>query len=689
MINNRQLRAIRDVSTLDNMPQSDIASITAEIESQIEMFRSDNVGLSVVKKLSLESDPYFVNGPEAGLSQMLAHMISLFSSNPKLSSEEEALVRQSRILKVLNSNMSVSRVGHSFLIEVKYSSPNAKRSAQIANAYANAFITEDLNAQIEAANRARAWLQQRAEELRKTSLETDSAVQKFKADNNLLDAKGTLISEQELNEMASQLIMAQATTEQAKARYQHLKEIIDKHQTDAVVTESLSDPILSALRTKYIDLAARMKKLQSGVTPLSASHAVIVSLANELETLSERIFEELGRVAETYRADYEVAAARQNAINDDLKRQRTIAVAANDALVQLRQLEEKADSYKSLYQTFLQRYQETDQQENFPIAGSRIVSPAVQPLKPNYPRKTLVLAVALAAGSFLGIGIGMLRESLDRVFRTVEQIRDVLGVPVLGMLPFLQQESTTGDKSVIMRYAIDNPFSSFAETLRSARIAVDHATERRPLKVIGVTSLLPNEGKSTVSKNFASSLALHGFKTLLIDSDMRNPFLTKVMGYDLEQNSHGNMQPLGKILKCEPESGLQILPSIYAPGDPRTANGLSLRMLESHLDSIRESGRYDYIVLDLPPVGPVATARDLAPVIDSFIFVVAWGETARYAVKAVLAKEVAIRQKLVGVILNKVPMKRLGSYATFGSEGHYHRLYEDYYSRDGDNFNRS
>ena len=296
-----------------------------------------------------------------------------------------------------------------------------------------------------------------------------------------------------------------------------------------------------------------------------------------------------------------------------------------------------------------------------------------------------MLGISLALGALAGISIGMLREIMDRVFRTADQVRDELGVDVLGMLPIFSSNSlpqgVRGNMAPIMRYAIDDPFSAFAETLRSAKVAADLALRDRSPKIIGVVSLVPREGKSTFSKNFASLLALQGAKTLLIDADTRNPALTRAIGCERRQGSQREsvLPPLDELVKCEPDSNLQILPCIYSKEDPRVADGLSSAVLRTLVQGSDYS--FEYIILDLPPLGPVVNARGLASAIDAFIFVVAWGATSRGAIRAVLEREHSIRDKLLGVVLNKVDMKKLKVYEHFGSEGYYHSVYKNYYKR--------
>lgn len=415
------------------------------------------------------------------------------------------------------------------MVQVDYTSPNPRLSAEIANAYTNAYLFEQVNSRIESARRARSWLKQRTEELRQLSVDADLAAQKFRADNNLLSTKGTLISEQQYNEMTTQLVTAQVETAQAQARYLRIKDIINSGQTEAAVTESLKDTVVSELRTKYLDASKRKAEFERKLGP---DHIAVVNQKNTMEEIGKLLFQELGRIAETYKSDYEVAAAREKALADHLKQQQGVAVAANDAQAQLRQLEQKAESYKLIYQTYLQRYQEAAQHESFPMTDAHVITAASQPLEPSRPRKALVLVFSGLLGAVAGAGFAMFRESMDRVFRTIEQVGDELGADVLGMLPLLSSQSlpkgakkksteehpigSLKDIAPILRYSIDHPFSAYAETLRSAKVAADMALPDRPTKIIGLVSLLPNEGKSTIAKNFASLLAVQGAKTLLI-----------------------------------------------------------------------------------------------------------------------------------------------------------------------------
>jgi len=685
MIDNRQVRAVHDISTLSDPRPSYGPEIE---ESQIEILRSEKVGMAVINNLNLSPDdpaftkPTWVDNIWSSVMGKLKALIGKQSEQAP-SDADRALNRKLSILRTLNRNLLVKRVGRSFVLQVDYTSPSPARAAEIANAYTNAYILEQLDSSVEATRRAQTWLQKRTEELRQLSVDADFAAQKFKADHNLLATKGALVSEQQLNEMTSQLVTQRAVTAESQARYLRIRNIIDTHQTDSAVTESLANEVMSDLRTKYLNASKRKMELERKLGP---AHITVVDLKNTIEDLKTQLFQELGRIAETYRSDYEVAAEREKALAENLARQQTITVTANDAQVRLRQLEQKAESYRALYQSFLQRYHAAAQQENFPLTDAHVISAANRPLAPSHPRKSLVLGISLALGILAGAGVVTLRELTDYVFRTAAQVSAELGVDVLGMLPLVAPaslpEHVPNNVAPMMRYAIDNPFSAFAETLRLTRVAADQALRDRSPKIIGVVSLLPNEGKTTVAKNFASLLALEGAKTLLIDADTRRPVLTQAIGCERRealQSESSALPSVTEILRYEPESGLQILPCIYAKDDPRVAGGLRSITFQALLRSSDRS--YDYVVLDLPPIGPAASARDMSSAIDGFIFVVEWGKTSRGAVRAALARERMISEKLLGVILNKVDMKKLFVYEHFGSDGYYYKNYENYHNR--------
>jgi uncharacterized protein involved in exopolysaccharide biosynthesis/Mrp family chromosome partitioning ATPase len=409
----------------------------------------------------------------------------------------------------------------------------------------------------------------------------------------------------------------------------------------------------------------------------------------------------------THRAETQLAKLNEELNESDLAIQRFKADhniadmvgehAATQTLVQLRELERVSETYRTLYQAFMQRYQEALQQQTFPVSDASIITVASAPQTPSRPKRSLVLGLALVLGAMVGSGVGALREYRDRGFRVASHVRDELGLEFLGMLPGinakvpakLRQDQVVDPKHIrstnrLLRYSIDDPLSSFSETLRSAKVAVDLAPGKRRRKVVGVISVLPSEGKSTVSKNFASLLAYHGARTLLIDADLRNPgrlsrTIAPHVAVGLLEAIRGE-RPLAECLLLEPESGLLVLPTVVEKRVSHSSEIVSSIAMRNLVAEQTEA--FDYVVVDLPALGPIVDVRAAASMFDAFVCVIEWGRTPRILVQTMLSIDDALYEKCVGVVYNKVNLKRIKLYEGYGSKDYYYGRYAKYYQKD-------
>ena len=237
----------------------------------------------------------------------------------------------------------------------------------------------------------------------------------------------------------------------------------------------------------------------------------------------------------------------------------------------------------------------------------------------------------------------------------------------------------------MLRYSIDHPLSSFSETLRTAKVALDLSLgERRP-RIVGVISALPGEGKSTVAKNFASLLAHLGARTILIDADLRNPGLTRGVARHAEAGILEAMrgdQPLSELLLAEPDSGLVVLPAVIKKRVQHPSEALSSLGMRNVLAEAGKS--FEYIIVDLPPLGPIVDVRAAASLFDAFLFIVEWGRTPRAVVQNIFAADALLYEKCAGVIFNKVNLKKVNLYEGYGSKYYYYSRYSKYYHKDKD-----
>jgi succinoglycan biosynthesis transport protein ExoP len=231
-----------------------------------------------------------------------------------------------------------------------------------------------------------------------------------------------------------------------------------------------------------------------------------------------------------------------------------------------------------------------------------------------------------------------------------------------------------------MRFAVDQPLSPFAETLRAVKIAADLTLPDHATKVIGVTSVLPGEGKSTVAMNFASLLSHLGNRTLLIDGDLRNPGLTRAVAPNAKEGIIEAVlegKPLKSLLVRDQASSLSVLPAVLRGRVPHTSDFLVSAGMKALLKQAHDE--YTFIVLDLPPLGPIVDVRAVTPQLDAVLFVAEWGETARTLIRDTLASHPLVRDKCLGVVLNKVTMSKLKLYEHYGPEDYYTGRYAKYY----------
>ena len=668
----------------------------ASVLSQVELLKSEKIAYAVVDKLRLTEDPAFMSSDGSVIGTLIGFVKSVLSfdwlDDDAIAEVDQEAMRRAAVSK-LQRNMDVQRVGRTYVLQLSYTSPLPGQAAQIASAYAEAYLTDQLDSKYEATRRASAWLQQRIEELRQKSLETDLAVQRFRTENGLIATGGQLVTDQNLSELSSQLIVAQADSARAKARYDRIRALVDTGQTSAVVSDALDSSVINTLRQKYLDSSKREAEITSRLGP---NHIQAVRLRAEMKEYERLMFEELSRIADSYLNDYEVAKAREDSLRDSVGAATGITSTANETLVQLRELERESETFRSLYQTFLQRYQEAVQQQSFPITEARVITQATVPQRPSFPKTSLVLALSLVLGSAAGVGIGAFREFRDRFFRTADQVRDELGQEFLGFAPLVggvaadqARTATSGDEvhprvvrkgSAVSNYTVDHPMSAFAETMRSAKIAADIALLDRKPKVIGVVSVLPGEGKSTIAINLAELLASQGARTLLIDADLRNPGTTRAIARHataglVEAIVDG--RPIRELLLVNPTTKLAVLPSVVKHRVSHTSEYLASPGMAAVLRQAEDA--FDYVIVDLPPLAPVVDVRAVASRMDAFVFVVEWGRTARRMVRTTLRNEPQVYDKCLGVVLNKADTDKMKLYRSYGSSEYYYSRYSSYY----------
>lgn len=702
----------RKVQLFQQQPLLGDATVdTSLVDSQVEILKSENISLAVIKQLHLTENPEFTGSGGGFLGALLFLIPESFPANAPRSEFE--LTRQAA--KVFADRLTVKRVGLTYLIQIGFRSYDADRAAQITNAIADAYIVDQLEAKYQATKRASVWLQDRIRELREQASTAQRAVVEFKTKNNIVNTgtDGRLMDEQQVAEINSQLVIARAQVSETRARLNRIEAVLRADSpnatVDSTVADSLKNDVITKLRSQYLDLANREADWSSRY---GHDHLAAVHLRNQMREIRTSIVSELRRIAESYKSDYEIAKQREDGIQKELAQAVSQSQTTNQAQVTLRELESNAQTYRALYDNFLQRYMESVQQQSFPITEARVVTPASRPLEKSHPKTLIILAVSCIGGLMLGLGAARLRDLSDRVFRSSSQVEASLQTECLAVLPNIadgeakpegmfekepieaagdrrpsdrkQGAESLGPRTIardrsLIWHVIDAPLSRFTESIRSIKVAIDLNGTRKSGKVIGITSTLPNEGKSTVAASLAQLMSHTGARVILVDCDLRNPSLTRRLAPKVRLGIYdvvAGKALLEETVWADRTTNLTFLPSVLNRRLAHTNEILASDATKKLFDRLREM--YDYVIVDLSPLAPVVDVRTTSHLMDTYVFVIEWGRTKFDVVEKALTEARRVYDNMLGAVLNKADMNVVSRYEGYGS---YYR--NKYYARYG------
>jgi exopolysaccharide transport family protein len=639
---------------------SDIQLDLAAIESQLAIIKSDSLLRRVVIKERLVPPPSAANA-------------SLVATEADTKSAEARLVENA--VNELRGSLGVKRIGQAYVLDISITWSDPARAAQLANAVADAYVVDQLDARFEAAKRASSWLSDRLVELRQQLRDSEEAVEKFRADHGLSRTGPTVaLNDQQLSDLNGKLLTARADAAEKKTRVDYLADVAaGKKSLDSLpdIVSSQSS-IMTNLRQKLADASQREADL---LARYNNRHPAVVNVEAEKRDIERSIAAETQRMITTVKSEYALAKARQDATEQAFREATGQGGLDSDAAVRLRELERTAAVNKSLFEEFLQRAKVTDEQSTFRAREARVITPA-QFGTQSFPRSERVLMLALVMGLALGVGGAVAIEMLNAGFSTPRQVEELLGLPVLASIHRMDKGKLKKGDAItpIPYYQSEYPLSPFSESLRTLRSGIHMSDVDQPPKVIHITSARPGEGKTTVALSLAISAANSGLRVVIVDADLRHPSTSRFFKLERSKGLVDILTSAGT-----PDGGmfrkdnLMIIPAGSKSLNPPDVLGSErMKSLIGHLKS-----SFDYIVVDTPPVGPVIDSAIVARLADKTVFVIAWGSTPRELVESCV-QQVSHHKRVGGVVLNLVNEGRAKKY---GGEYYYGRTYYGkYYS---------
>jgi capsular exopolysaccharide synthesis family protein len=446
--------------------------------------------------------------------------------------------------------------------------------------------------------------------------------------------------------MLSALNEARTARIQAEARWR-----LRQAQSGPSSPEVLQSPAIQELKKSRAMMEA---KYQQAIVELRPDSAEAKAMREQIDAIDQQIAAEARNIQATLSAgresEYRVALAQEKQLEGQVNQLKGQVLDLRGRSIDYDILQREVDTSRQLYDGLLQAFRESGVASNLGATNIWIIDPAQPPHFASKPRPVRTVLTAIILGLALGIGLAFLFESFDESIRSPEDVEKKLGFPLLGTIPKL-------DKGTTPVVALQDPRSNFSEAYYSVRTALQFSTNEGVPSSLVVTSARPSEGKSTTSTAIAQHLARLGLRVLLVDSDLRNPSLHKVMS---AENTHGFSNYLTggmSLIQLAQETstpGLSFIPC--GPMPPNPAELLGAAKLQAMLREAR--AHYDVVLVDAPPVMGLADAPLLASAAAGTILVVEAGGTGRRLAKAAIRRLQVGNAHLLGILLTKFDARK-------------------------------
>ena len=635
-------------------------------QTQYNILQSRNLARKTLDRLGLWEHEYF-GGPVKGPG-LFTRLFGGGSSKPQSATQETA--EQARAIDRFLSNLTVSPIRNSRLVDVKFQLPDAELATRIVNALATSYIEQNLEYKFMASKEASDWLNERLGEQRKQVERAEAALQHYREQNDAipLEHRENIVI-QKLADINAAVTQAKTERFQQQALYNQLESLRRNN--------SALDSFPAILSNTYIQQQkAELAQLQSQYTQLSEKlgerHPEMIKVHSAIQLAQAKLDGEVAKVVQSVRNEYQAALAKENSLIGALNQQKAEAQAMNRKAIDDGVLEREVQSTKQIYESLLQRAKETGVSTELRTSNIRIVDRAEQPRAPVMPRKLLSLVLALGGGFVLALTLAFFFEYLDSSLKSPDEIKAYLGLPTLGMVPALNPKTWKGRDPLLNAGVPPN----FAEAFRAMRTNVLFSAADEGPRSLVITSTGPGEGKSVVAANLAIGFAQAGQRVILIDADMRRPRVHDVFGQKQEpglSNFLVGHAVASSAIRKSAVPGLWLLTAGRIPPNP--AELLGSQRFRKFIELL---GQYfDSIIIDSPPIMAVTDAALAASAATGIVFVVGAEMTSRHAARTAIEQLENGRPHFVGAVLNRVELERNAYYYS----GYYRREYAQYYQK--------
>lgn len=658
----------------------DVSGMSMVVESQARLITSNSVLLQVIEQANLDKDPEFGGGDTKTLMTSLLGLIGL---QPRAPSAADIKDVQLAALDALNKHITIRKGDKSFIVDIEVWSTDPAKAAMLANTLTNTYLTDSRNSQALAARRATSELSGRLKELRERLRNAETALATYKAQNNFVGTQDSLISDQQLSNSNQRLSAARAATMDAQARLDQI-EANKRTAADAgAIPEALQSPTIANLRAQYAD--AR-KKYAEQTAELGPRHPALRQTEKQVEDLKRTISEEIERFALSAKNDLTRARDYEASLNRALEVQKRQSVQLSQAAVRLRELEREADASRDVYQSFLKRSRETEEQETLNTSAARVIGEATVPQRRSFPPAMSLFAMigfifgGLAAACWFvaseHLFSGATAPEPNRRERTPEpdlarpQPEAAAPPPALALVekPLIArlQEAdvirtlgailATGSGVDLTRVGWPTlrpgfPLTTLLNALRDMRAAMARRAGGKTMPVMALVGAGDTTGRSVTALNFALAAARDGSRVLMVDADHQAHTLSNRINRPgkSEPNKLGWLSIGSKAAReIKAVNGISVL-----PGTENDA-GKAADAIRKAIAQARSAGGYDLVILDGPAMPLSAADRKLLDSADALVAVLPTSLDINDSMEEILAALGGAQRNLVGVVLDEL-----------------------------------
>jgi capsular exopolysaccharide synthesis family protein len=622
--------------------------------TQYRIIRSREIAQMVIDRLALGSDPTYGGSTDRSKQPDREVMLERLLTAVKVVG-----VRESRIANILVRDV------------------NPERATRIANAFADIYIERNLDFKLEGARSAGSWLGEQTVELRKQLETSEMDLYRFRKERNLLDVG--LDDKMGMTRQNLQSLNSKITDVKAKRiEIESIRKLILAAKNDIHERESLPEirdnPVVQKLRENYLDLLKIKADLESRY---GERHPKIDTIQQQLAAIQRDYGKELDDVLRAFDKRYEALVETENSLNKWMSHEKQQALDLSKLETEFRPLARDAENNAKVYSLINQRHKEINLTGMLRANNVRILDRATPPRLPVSPIMPLNLAVGAILGLLWGLLLAFVVESLDNTIKTPEAAEEIVGAPLLGVIPMLSQvrQHLLADAPERDLAVFKDPKSLAAEACRSIRTNMLFISAQKEFSLFSVTSPGPQDGKTTVAINLAVTMAQAGGRILLIDTDMRKPRVHKSFGIKSDKGISsviaGDIQLKDAICTSEVPN-LDVLPC--GPMPPNPAELLHTERFRQILSQCRSN--YDRVVMDSPPIAPVTDPAIIGSATDGVVLVLRAGHTTREAAQFARRQLGDAGARILGIVINQTDRKGIGygyGYGYYTPYGRYYR----------------